>query len=231
MAEGYRKVIGVRFGVMVMTVEPPRPRLRGRIHQVAFFCSIPAGFVLIALARGAAATAVTVIYAVSLTAVFGASAAYHRGAWSPNAKRWMKRLDHSMIFVLIAASYTPIAVLALHGPWEVVLLSLAWVGAGIGVVMKMARPDGLSVTTAILYMALGWLILVVLPQLIRGVSLPGLILMACGGLLYTAGAIVFATRRPDPRPLVFGYHEIWHAFMVAAAACHYAMILLILRAA
>jgi hemolysin III len=215
---------------MVITVEPPRPRLRGRIHQVAFFCSIPAGIVLVTLARGAAATAVSVIYAVSLTAVFGASAAYHRGSWSPNARRWMKRIDHSMIFVLIAGSYTPIAVLALHGPWEVVLLSLAWAGAGVGIVLKMARPDGLSMTTATLYMAMGWLILVVLPQLLRGISLPGLILMACGGILYTAGAIVFATRRPDPRPLVFGYHEIWHAFMVAAAICHYVMILLILRA-
>ena len=215
---------------MVTTVEPPRPRLRGRIHQVAFFCSIPAGIVLVALARGAAATAVSVIYAVSLTAVFGASAAYHRGSWSPNARRWMKRIDHSMIFVLIAGSYTPIAVLALHGPWEVVLLSLAWAGAGVGIILKMARPDGLSLTTATLYMAMGWLILVVLPQLLRGISLPGLILMACGGILYTAGAIVFATRRPDPRPLVFGYHEIWHAFMVAAAICHYVMILLILRA-
>ena len=215
---------------MVTTVEPPRPRLRGRIHQVAFFCSIPAGIVLVALARGAAATAVSVIYAVSLTAVFGASAAYHRGSWSPNARRWMKRIDHSMIFVLIAGSYTPIAVLALHGPWEVVLLALAWAGAGVGIILKMARPDGLSVTTATLYMAMGWLILVVLPQLLRGISLPGLILMACGGILYTAGAIVFATRRPDPRPLVFGYHEIWHAFMVAAAICHYVMILLILRA-
>lgn len=215
---------------MVTTVEPPRPRLRGRIHQVAFFCSIPAGIVLVALAHGAAATAVSVIYAVSLTAVFGASAAYHRGSWSPNARRWMKRIDHSMIFVLIAGSYTPIAVLALHGAWEVVLLSLAWAGAGVGIILKMARPDGLSVTTATLYMAMGWLILVVLPQLLRGISLPGLILMACGGILYTAGAIVFATRRPDPRPLVFGYHEIWHAFMVAAAICHYVMILLILRA-
>lgn len=215
---------------MVTTVEPPRPRLRGRIHQVAFFCSIPAGIVLVALAHGAAATAVSVIYAVSLTAVFGASAAYHRGSWSPNARRWMKRIDHSMIFVLIAGSYTPIAVLALRGPWEVVLLSLAWAGAGVGIILKMARPDGLSVTTATLYMAMGWLILVVLPQLLRGISLPGLILMACGGILYTAGAIVFATRRPDPRPLVFGYHEIWHAFMVAAAICHYVMILLILRA-
>jgi hemolysin III len=143
----------------------------------------------------------------------------------------MKRLDHSMIFVLIAGSYTPVAVLALHGPWEVVLLSVAWVGAAVGITLKMVRPDGLQVLTSILYMALGWLALVALPQLVRGMSLPELALMVTGGLLYTAGAIVFAARRPDPRPAVFGYHEIWHAFMVAAAACHYAMIVLVLRAA
>lgn len=212
-------------------LSPPKPRLRGRIHQVAFFVSIPAGLVLVLLAQGPAATAVAVVYALSLTAVFASSAAYHRGAWSERTRPWMKRLDHSMIFVLIAGSYTPISVLALHGPWEAVLLSLVWAGAAIGVTLKMARPDGLSVLTAILYMALGWLALVALPQLVNGMTTAEFVLMVAGGLLYTAGAIVFASRRPDPSPEVFGYHEIWHSFMVAAAACHYAMILLVLRAA
>ena len=110
----------------------PKPRLRGRIHQVAFFVSVPAGGALVLLARGAAATSVATIYVVSLSAVFGSSAAYHRGAWSEQALRWMKRLDHSMIFVLIAASYTPVAALVLGGPWEVVLLSVAWAGAVVG---------------------------------------------------------------------------------------------------
>ena len=213
-----------------MAISVATPRMRGRIHQVAFFVSIPMGVTLVGLASGAAATAVSVIYAVSLTAVFGTSAAYHRGRWRPRARRWMKRLDHSMIYVLIAGSYTPIAVLALHGPWEVVLLSLAWAGAAVGVTMKMARPDGFSVPSAILYMAMGWLALVAIPPLVRGMPPAGLVLMVAGGLLYTAGAIIFASRRPDPRPAVFGYHEIWHAFMVSAAACHYVMILLVLRA-
>ena len=208
---------------------PPRPRLRGRIHQVAFFASIPAGIVLVLLASGAVATAVAAIYAVSLTSVFGSSAAYHRGRWSERARRWMKRLDHSMIFVLIAGSYTPVSVLVLHGPWEAVLLSLVWTGAAIGVTLKMVKPDGLSITSAILYMSLGWLAMIALPQLVRGMTTAEVVLMISGGLLYTAGAIVFASRRPDPRPATFGYHEIWHAFMVAAATCHYAMILLVLR--
>jgi hemolysin III len=214
---------------MIATL-PRTPRLRGRIHQVAFFVSIPAGAVLVILAQGAAATAVATIYAVSLAAVFGASALYHRGAWSDRARRWMKRLDHSLIFVLIAGSYTPITVLVLHGPWEAVLLSVVWAGAAVGITLKMARPDGLSVLTAILYMAMGWLALVAVPQLLRGMSLPELVLMVSGGVLYTAGAIVFASRRPDPNPEVFGYHEVWHSFMVAAASCHYAMILLVLLA-
>jgi hemolysin III len=205
--------------------------MRGRIHQVAFFVSVPAGIALVVLADGAAAIAVAVIYAMSLSGVFGASAAYHRGAWSPEARRWMRRLDHSMIFVLIAGSYTPVAVLALDGPWEVVLLSLAWAGAAIGVAMKIALPEGLSATTGFLYIALGWMAAVAAPQLIRGLSLPALVLLVTGGLLYTAGAIVFATKRPDPSPAVFGYHEVWHAFMAAASACHFALVLLVLRAA
>ena len=137
------------------TTLSPKPRLRGRIHQVAFWISIPAGIVLVFLAEGPAQTVVATIYAVSLTSLFGASAAYHRGVWSDRAHRWMRRLDHSMIFLLIAGTYTPVAVLILDGPWEAVLLSLAWTGAVIGVTMKMLRPHGLSITSAILYMALG----------------------------------------------------------------------------
>ena len=208
----------------------PKPRLRGRIHQVAFLVSIPAGALLVLLATGTVATTVAAIYAVSLSAVLGSSAAYHRGSWSERARRWMKRLDHSMIFVLIAASYTPVAALVLGGPLKVVLLSVVWAGAVIGITMKIVRPDGLSVPSAALYVVLGWLAVAAFPQLVRAMTPAQLTLMVAGGLLYTAGAIVFASRRPDPRPSTFGYHEVWHAFMVAAAACHYVMILLVLVA-
>ncbi len=219
------------MSAMETGLSPVTPRLRGRIHQVAFFVSVPLGVALILLAHGAAATAVAAVYAVSLAAVFGASASYHRGRWSSGARLSMKRLDHSMIYVLIAGSYTPVAVLVLHGPWEVVLLSVVWACAAIGITLKMARPDGLRVPTAFLYMAMGWLALVVIPQLYRGMTPAAFALMVAGGLLYTAGAIVFASHRPDPLPLTFGYHEVWHAFMVAAAACHFAMIALVLHAA
>ena len=213
---------------MVAVIAPPKPRFRGRIHQVAFFVSLPAGAVLILLANGPAAITVASVYAVSLAAVFGLSAIYHRGQWTEAARRWLKRLDHSMIYVLIAASYTPVAALVLGGPWEVVLLSVIWAGAVVGVTMKMARPDGLSAVSAALYIVLGWLAIVALPQLAREMTVAELVLLLAGGMLYTAGAIVFARRRPDPSPSIFGYHEVWHSFMVAAAACHYAMILLLL---
>ncbi len=207
--------------------DPVKPRWRGRIHQVAFFISIPAGMVLVLLASGWIARLAASVYALSLAAVFGSSAAYHRGRWTPGALRRMKRLDHSMIFVLIAGSYTPVALLVLHGPWAAVILSVVWAGAGVGIMLKIVRIDGFHVATGILYMALGWLALIVLPSMIHGMPPAALVLAVVGGLLYTTGAIVFATHRPDPVPAVFGYHEMWHAFMVAAAVCHFAMIVIL----
>jgi hemolysin III len=209
---------------------PAKPRWRGRIHQIAFFVSIPAGIVLVALAGGWAARIAAIVYAVSLVAVFGSSAAYHRGNWTPKALRRMKRLDHSMIFVLIAGSYTPIALLTLHGPWTIVILSVVWAGAAVGITLKLIQIDGFPVLTAALYMAMGWFALVAFPQLVHEMPPPALVLTIVGGLLYTAGAIIFAIRRPDPAPAVFGYHEIWHAFMAAAAACHFGMVAIVVRA-
>lgn len=206
-----------------------KPRFRGRIHQVAFFVSIPAVVALVAMADGWAARIAAIVYSASLMAVLGSSAAYHRGRWTPVALRRMKRLDHSMIFVLIAGSYTPIALLVLRGPWTVVILSLVWAGAVAGITLKLVRIDGFHVATGALYMTLGWLALVVFPQMIHGMPTSSLVLAVLGGLLYTAGAIVFATRRPDPMPSVFGFHEVWHTFMTAAAVCHFAMIAILVR--
>jgi len=209
---------------------PAKPRWRGRIHQVAFFVSIPAGIVLVSIAEDWVARIAATVYALSLMAVFGSSAAYHRGEWTPKALRRMKRLDHSMIFVLIAGSYTPMALLMLHGPWTIVILSVVWAAAAAGVTLKIVRIDGFSVLTAVLYMAMGWFALVALPQLVHEMPPPAFVLTIVGGLLYTVGAIIFAIRRPDPSPAVFGYHEVWHAFMVAAAACHFAMVAIVVRA-
>jgi hemolysin III len=215
----------------VTAVVDAKPRLRGWFHAVAFFVSAPAGVALVLLARDTGARVTALVYALSLSAVFASSASYHRIPWSAAALRRMKRLDHSMIFVLIAGTYTPVCALGLHAPWSVVLLAIVWAGAGAGIALKAARIDGLGALTGTMYVALGWVAVVALPELFRTLPPAANVLMVLGGVLYTAGALVLLRRRPDPVPAVFGYHEVWHAFMVTAAACHYTMILLVLRAA
>jgi hemolysin III len=208
-----------------------KPRLRGRLHEVAFVVSIPAGLALVAAAPTTGSRVAAVVFALSLSALFGTSAAYHRLPWTARGQRWMKRLDHSMIFMLIAGTYTPFSLLVLRWPWSVVILSIAWGGAAVGILLKMIRVDGLRVLTGALYVALGWLAVVALPQIVRGLSGPAIGLLLSGGILYTTGALVFARRRPDPRPAVFGYHEIWHSLVIAGTMCHYTLILLIVLGA
>ena len=207
-----------------------KPRLRGRLPQVAFFVSIPAGITLVALARGAEARVGATIFAASLTGLYGVSAAYHRGRWSLGTERLMKHLDHSMIFVLIAGSYTPITLLALRPAWGITLLAIAWTGAAVGVLITVLRLERWPRVGFVMYLALGWLAVIATPQLVRSLSGVELALLVTGGLLYTVGAVVLARNRPDPRPAVFGYHEVWHTFVVGAGACHFALVLLLVRA-
>ncbi|MEO8422458.1 MAG: hemolysin III family protein [Actinomycetota bacterium] len=209
---------------------PPKPRMRGRLHEIAFFVSVPAGIALIALANTGKARLAAGIFATGLAGVFGASAAYHRVAWSDPARKRMKRLDHSMIFVLIAGTYTPLCLLALSGVWSVVTLATVWAGAITGIVLKQVNIDGMKRLSGFLYIALGWASIVALPQMFHVMSVTGSVLVVAGGLLYTLGAIVFAAKRPDPYPAVFGYHEIWHAFTAGASLCHYMAVLLLILA-
>lgn len=204
--------------------------MRGRLHEIAFFVSIPAGVALVALADTGKARFAAAVFAVGLAGVFGASAAYHRVAWSAPALRRMKRLDHSMIFILIAGTYTPLCLLALNGVWGFAMLATVWAGAITGIVLKQVDIDGMKRLSGFLYIALGWVSIVILPQLFRNLSVTASVLVVSGGLLYTLGAIVFATKRPDPNPAVFGYHEIWHAFTAGAGLCHYAAVLLLILA-
>lgn len=206
------------------------PTWRGRLHQIAFFVAIPAGVALVALARGTSARVVATVYALSLVGLYGTSAAYHRLARSPGARRWMKRLDHSMIFVLIAGTVTPVAALVLSPPWSVVLLIVVWGGAALGVALKMFVVEGFQVLTGTLYIVLGWVAILTLPQLVHRMSVASLVLVVAGGVLYTVGATVLLRRRPDPAPSTFGYHEVWHSMVVAASACHYVAVLLIVLA-
>jgi hemolysin III len=188
---------------------------------------VPAGVLLVILARGVAARTVAVIYATSVVAVYGVSTAYHRLSWAPRMARWIKRADHSMIYVLIAGTTTPFAVLALRPPWSFVLLAIVWVGAAVGITAKLIRVDGFAALTGTLYVTLGWISLVFAPQLLHRISVAALVLILSGGILYTGGALVLLRRRPNPAPATFGYHEIWHACVIAATACHWVAVLLV----
>lgn len=202
-----------------------RPRLRGVSHQWAFFASVVTGIALVAAAPEGTATLAAAIYAVSVAALFGTSAIYHRVTWrSVDARRWMRRLDHSMIFFVIAGTYTPFALLALEGTIATVILVVVWVGAAGGIVLKLLWIDAPKWLVAAVYVALGWVALAAFPQLYEGLGLTATAMVAGGGVLYTLGAVVYALRRPDPSPRVFGYHEVFHLLVIAAAALQYAVV-------
>jgi hemolysin III len=202
-----------------------KPRLRGVSHQWAAIFAVPLGVALVIAAGGSRARAAVAVYAISLVALFAVSAFYHRVNWrSLVALRRMRRLDHSMIFVLIAATYTPVAVVAIRGPAGVAILAVAWTGALSGVVVKLAWITAPRWLVVAAYIGLGWIALAAIPQLVAAIGAVGLGLLALGGLLYTGGAVVYALRRPDPAPGVFGYHEVFHAMVIVAALVQYAVI-------
>ncbi len=201
-----------------------KPRLRGVLHQYAFVVAAVAGAILVAAAESAHARIAVAVYAVSVAAMFGSSALYHRITWPPSRRRQLRRLDHAMIYAVIAGTYTPFGTLALSGSLRVAVLAVVWAGALAGIVVAFAwphRPDWVEAVGAV---ALGWIGIVVLPQLVEAVGVTAVGLVLAGGLLYTAGSLVYARRRPDPIPAVFGYHELFHALVVVAAACQYAAI-------
>jgi hemolysin III len=203
---------------------PVKPRLRGVLHMYAFFVSVPCGVGLILAASGGRARLAATIYALAVSALLGTSALYHRVTWRPAARRWMRRLDHSMIFVLIAGTYTPVALLALKGTLANVILIVLWAGALGGVAFKLLWIDAPKWLLAAVYVALGFVSAAVFGELPAAIGWLGVAGLAAGGLLYTAGAIVYASGRPNPAPAVFGYHEVFHVFVIAAAALHYAVI-------
>jgi hemolysin III len=207
----------------------PKPMLRGRIHLVAFVLSLPAGLLLVDLARPGAGRAGALVYALSLTALYGASAAYHRLGRGPVSQRWLRRIDHATIYVLIAGTYTPVCLLLLHGAWRWSLLSAVWAAAALGVGMKLARFDLSQRWGSVLYGAMGGAAVVIVPQLLRRLPLWAFGLLAVGGLVYAVGALVLATRRPNPYPRVFGYHEVWHCMVVVAGICHWVVVFHVVR--
>lgn len=199
------------------------------MHVVAFLLAIPGGVLLIVQANGASAIVAASIYSTSLLLGFGTSAGYHRLARQQRTQSIMQRLDHSMIFVLIAGSYTPICLLGLPAAWGIPLLCVVWTGAVIGILLKQLAFENLRILEYALYPILGWIVVIATPQLIRGMSATAVSLLLAGGVLYTVGIPVLARERPNPWPRTFGYHEIWHTFTVAAGACHFVTVGLLVR--
>jgi hemolysin III len=208
----------------VMPSAPVKPRLRGVFHAYAFFVSLGCGAALILAASDGRARAAAAIYAGAVSALLGTSALYHTVTWRPTARRWMRRLDHSMIFVLIAGTYTPVALLALKGSLASLILIVLWAGALGGVVFKLLWIDAPKWLFAAVYVALALVTAAVFGELPRAIGWLGVAGLASGGLLYAIGAVVYASGRPNPFPKVFGYHEVFHTLVLAAAALHYAVI-------
>jgi hemolysin III len=201
-----------------------KPLLRGVLHQAAFIVSLVVGTLLIVGSEGVRAHAAAVVFAATVAGCFGASALYHRVTWSPSLKLWMRRIDHAGVYLLIAGTYTPVCVLALRGTWSVVVLAIVWTGAVAATVLKfvwVAAPKWLA---AVVGVTLGWVGVTLLPQLATRLSPAAIVLLGVGDIAYTAGAIVYASGRPALAPMVFGYHELFHALTVVAVACQYVAI-------
>ena len=204
-----------------------KPRLRGVSHEYAFFVSLVLGATLIVLAKGAEATAAAAVYAASLSALLGVSALYHRHDWQrPSARLWMRRLDHTMIFFLIAGTLTPFAVLVMEPPLATAVLIAVWAGALAGTIVELIWIDSPKWLSASVYVGVGMIGAIGFPAIVAEGGVGAGALIAGGGALYLAGAVIYALQRPNPNPTVFGYHEIFHALVIAAAAAHFAAVAL-----
>lgn len=207
-----------------MTAPRVRPRFRGISHLAALVPAIPAGIVFGLAADGHRARLAVVVFAASVVTMLGASALYHVVWWTPARRRWLARLDHAGVYGLIAGTYTPFGLLVLSGAWQVTVLAIVWSGAAGAILLKLFWASTPKWLAAVLGIALGWVGVLVFPQILHRAGLLTALLVLAGGLCYTAGAIVYARRRPDPLPAVFGYHEIFHAFTIVAVACQYAAV-------
>jgi len=199
-----------------------RPLLRGVSHEIAAGVALAGLVALVLLAPGPRARTAALVYGFSLVALFSVSALYHRPAWSPRALLWMRRLDHSAIFLLIAGTFTPMCLL-LGDAFARTMLAVVWAGAGLGILRALLWPRAPRGVATALYLLLGWAAVPLAPAMYRALGPGSMALLAAGGLLYSVGAVIYATRRPDPFPRVFGYHEVFHALVIAAAGLHYAV--------
>jgi hemolysin III len=194
------------------------------MHQWAFLVAIPLAIALTLSADDTVERVSALAFGITVATMFGTSALYHRPTWQPGARRLMRRLDHAMIYLLIAGTYTPFGLLVLHGSWRIAILAIVWTGAVAAILLKVVWCDAPTWVAASIGLALGWAGVPVLPQIAERVGVGGSVLLLLGGLAYSVGAVVYARKRPDPVPRVFGYHEIFHTLVVVAVACQYAAI-------
>ena len=192
-------------------------------HELGFYAAVASAVVLVLSAQGGRARVAAIVFSASVAACFGMSALYHRPTWTPTVRSRLARLDHAAVYLLIAGSYTPFGLLVMSRGWAVPVLAVVWSGAFLAILLKMVWARTPKWLSAAIGLALGWVGVVAFPQLLKLQS-PGVALVVSGGLLYTAGAIVYARRRPDPSPGVFGYHELFHVLTLAATACLYVAI-------
>jgi hemolysin III len=205
-------------------IEDLRPLLRGVIHQVGFMVSLVVGTLLIVTADGAERQVAAAIFAASVAICFGASALYHRVLWTPPVRLWMRRVDHAGVYTLIAGTYTAVCLLGLGGAWRWSVLAIVWAGATAAIVLKFVWVGAPKWLAAAIGIGLGWVGVAAMPELAANLGAAAVILLGIGGLVYTAGAIVYARGRPDPVPRVFGYHELFHAMTIVAVSCQYVAI-------
>lgn len=212
---------------MQLAAEPPvaveRPVLRGALHGVAFAAAVAVGVLLVVFSRESRVLPASV-FAASAALMLGTSTLYHRIVWRPRARLWMRRADHAGIFLLIAGTYTPVALISLDGAWRATILAVVWSVALAAAVSKFCWVGAPKWLSALVGLALGWVGVIVLPQFAHREGIAPVVLLAAGGLAYTAGAVVYALKRPDPLPRVFGYHEVFHALTIVALACQYVAV-------
>src|SRR5690242_19331675 len=199
------------------TVPAVKPRLRGVFHELGFYASVGVGAATVLTAEPGRARIAAVVFSACVAACFGASALYHRPTWTPGVRAWLARLDHAGVYLLIARAYAPFGVLVMSPGWAVPVLALVWSGALAALLLRRLWLRGTMSASGTMGLALGWVGAAASSQLL-GLPLPGLLLVVAGGVLYSAGAIVYMRRRPDPVPGVFGYHELFHVLTVAATA-------------
>jgi hemolysin III len=208
---------------VIAPAERVKPKLRGVFHELGFYVALGLGIPLVLTSHDARARTAAAIFASCVAACFGASALYHRPNWRPAVRAWLARLDHLGVYLLIAGSYVPFGLLVMSKGWAIPVLGVVWSGALAAILFRLFWTRAPKMLWAAIALGLGWVGAAAFPELLK-LRLPGILLVVAGGLLYTAGAVVYARRRPDPVPRVFGYHELFHLLTVAAVGCQYAAI-------